>query len=74
MSLSSKVDLYDRPDVAALTEADVAQLAKRLEEDDYETPFASLRDWHLLRSLAFQRPELVAPYLYLLDLEAYDES
>ncbi len=62
------------PDVTALTEADVVQLAQRLDEDDYETPFAALADWHLLRSLAFQRPELAEPYLHLLDLEAYDES
>jgi hypothetical protein len=64
----------DHPDVSTLTEVDVARLAKRLEDDDYETPFAGLNDWHLLRSLAFQRPELAEPYLYLLDLEAYDES
>jgi Protein of unknown function (DUF2555) len=62
------------PDVTALTEADVVELAQRLDEDDYETPFAALTDWHLLRSLAFQRPELAEPYLHLLDLEAYDES
>jgi type IV secretory pathway ATPase VirB11/archaellum biosynthesis ATPase len=61
-------------DAAALSESDVAQLAQRLEEDDYETPFAALDDWHLLRSIAFQRPDLVKPYLYLLDLEAFDES
>ena len=61
-------------DVSGFTEEDVAQLAKRLEEDDYETPFAALEDWHLLRSLAFQRPELTDAYLYLLDLEAFDES
>jgi hypothetical protein len=61
-------------DVASFTEADVAQLAHRLDEDDYDSAFAGLRDWHLLRSLAFQRPELTQPYLYLLDLEAYDES
>lgn len=64
----------NHPDVTTLTEAEVAQLAQRLEEDDYETPFAALEDWHLLRSLAFQRPELAEPYLYLLDLEAFDES
>jgi hypothetical protein len=61
-------------EVAALSEAEVAILAQRLEEDDYETPFAALDDWHLLRSIAFQRPDLVKPYLYLLDLEAFDES
>jgi hypothetical protein len=61
-------------DVSALTDAEIAQLASRLEEDDYETPFAALDDWHLLRSLAFQRPETVEAYIYLLDLEAFDES
>jgi Protein of unknown function (DUF2555) len=62
------------PDVAVLTEADVVMLAQRLEEDDYGSPFEALSDWHLLRSIAFQRPEMVESYLYLLDLEAYDES
>ena len=60
--------------VSGYTEEDVALLAKRLEDDDYETPFAALEDWHLLRSIAFQRPELAESYLYLLDLEAFDES
>jgi uncharacterized protein (DUF849 family) len=60
--------------IADLTEQDVAELAKRLEEDDYTQPFEGLRDWHLLRAIAFQREELVEPYLYLLDLEAYDEA
>jgi Protein of unknown function (DUF2555) len=60
--------------IATLTETDVSNLALRLEEDDYSTPFEALNDWHLLRALAFQRPELVEPYLYLLDLEAFDES
>ena len=58
----------------AVTEEDVANLAQRLEEDDYSSAFEGLEDWHLLRSLAFQRPELVEAYLYLLDLEPYDES
>jgi hypothetical protein len=61
-------------DVDKLTEEDVAELANRLEDDDYEDAFAGLDDWHLLRAIAFQRPELVDPYLHLLDLEAYDES
>lgn len=61
-------------DVAVITEADVVQLAQRLDEDDYSSPFEALNDWHLLRSLAFQRPEMVESYLYLLDLEAFDES
>jgi len=63
-----------QPAVSQMTEQDVAELALRLERDDYATPFEGLRDWHLLRAIAFQRPELVEPYIYLLDLEAYDES
>jgi hypothetical protein len=64
----------NHPNIATLTETEVSSLALRLEEDDYSTPFEALNDWHLLRALAFQRPELVEPYLYLLDLEAFDES
>jgi Protein of unknown function (DUF2555) len=60
--------------VSKLTEDDIQQLAMRLEQDDYKTVFDGLEDWHLLRAIAFQRPELVEPYLYLLDLEPYDES
>jgi Protein of unknown function (DUF2555) len=60
--------------IATLTEEDVANLADRLEQDDYATPFEALSDWHFLRAIAFQRRELVEPYLYLLDIETYDES
>jgi hypothetical protein len=61
-------------EVARMTENEVAALAKRLEQDEYNSPFEGLNDWHLLRAIAFQRPEMVEPYLYLLDLEAYDEA
>lgn len=61
-------------DLMALTADDVANLAGRLERDDYTNAFEGLDDWHLLRALAFQRPELIEPYLYLLDLEGYDEA
>ena len=63
-----------RQDISALTEEDIADLAKRLEQDDYNNPFEALNDWHLLRAIAFQREELAEPYLYLLDIEAYDEA
>jgi hypothetical protein len=69
-----KTTKLEDPAIAALTETEVAALAQRLEEDNYPSPFEGLEDWHLLRTLAFQRPELAEPYLYLLDLEAYDES
>lgn len=61
-------------DIAAMTPADVAELAARLEQDDYTNVFEGLDDWHLLRAIAFQRPELIEPYIHLLDMEAYDEA
>lgn len=61
-------------EIAAMTPEDVAELAQRLEQDDYNTPFEGLQDWHRLRAVAFQRSELVEPYMHLLDLEAFDES
>ena len=51
-----------------------AQLAERLEEEDYTNPFESLSDWHLLRALAIHRPELTIPYLHLIDQEPFDED
>lgn len=61
-------------DVSAMTPEAVADLASRLEKDDYNSVFDGLDDWHLLRAIAFQRPELAEPYLYLLDLESFDEA
>lgn len=61
-------------EISTMTGADVAELAARLERDEYSNVFEGLNDWHLLRAIAFQRPELVEPYIYLLDLEAYDEA
>ncbi len=55
-------------------EPGIAVLAKRLEDDDYPTPFAGLNDWHLLRALAIHRPELTRPYLHLVDQEPFDED
>ena len=60
--------------VSAMTQESVAELAKRLERDAYDDAFAGLKDWHLLRALAFQRPELVENYTYLLDIESFDEE
>ena len=50
------------------------KLAKRLEEDEYTTPFEGLKDWHLLRALAIYRPELTTNYIHLLDQEPFDEN
>ena len=52
----------------------VALLAKRLEDDDYPTPFDGLSDWHLLRALAIHRPELTGPYVHLVYQEPFDED
>ncbi|AFZ55961.1 DUF2555 domain-containing protein [Anabaena cylindrica FACHB-243] len=63
-----------RKDIAAMTATEVQDLATRLELDNYSNAFEGLNDWHLLRAIAFQRPELVEPFIHLLDLEAYDEA
>jgi hypothetical protein len=60
--------------IAAMSAAEVAELATRLEQDNYTNAFDGLNDWHLLRAIAFQRPELVESYVHLLDLEPYDEA
>ncbi|MEM9120028.1 MAG: DUF2555 domain-containing protein [Cyanobacteria bacterium P01_F01_bin.56] len=60
--------------VLAMTRESVAELAKRLEQDAYDSAFDGLKDWHLLRAVAFQRPELVQNYAYLLDNEPFDEE
>ena len=69
-----KVLSISRKDIAAMTPNEVDQLAERLEQDNYSNAFEGLNDWHLLRAVAFQRPELVESYIHLLDLEAYDEA
>ena len=51
-----------------------AQLAERLEKEDYTSPFDSLSDWHLLRALAIHRPELTLNYHHLIDQEPFDED
>ncbi len=60
--------------LAAFDDASIAELAQRLEEDDYPTPFAGLADWHLLRALAIHRPDLIQPYVHLVDQEPFDEE
>jgi hypothetical protein len=58
----------------AFDEAATAELAHRLDEDDYPTPFGALQDWHLMRALAIHRPELARPYVHLVDQEPFDEE
>ena len=60
--------------LASFDEVSIAELARRLDEDDYSTPFDGLSDWHLLRALAIHRPDLTAPYVHLVDQEPFDED
>ncbi len=55
--------------IVSWTVQDVAQLASRLEADEYATIFDSLQDWEKLKRLQYIRPDLVKPYLHLLELE-----
>ena len=55
-------------------EASIAELAHRLDDDDYPTAFEGLSDWHLMRALAIHRPELARPYVHLVDQEPFDED
>jgi hypothetical protein len=63
-----------KTEISAMTATEVRDLATRLELDNYSNAFEGLNDWHLLRAIAFQRPELVEAYIHLLDLEPYDEG
>ena len=50
------------------------ELAKRLEEDNYNTPFDVLNEWHLLKALAINRTELKTYYIRLLNQEPFDAN
>ena len=60
--------------INSFNEEKTFELAKRLEEENYATPFDGLKDWHLLRALAINRPELTSDYIHLLDQEPFDEN
>ena len=60
--------------VNSFNEEMTLELANRLEDDNYSTRFDGLKDWHLLRALAINRPELTADYIHLLDQEPFDEN
>jgi hypothetical protein len=73
-SASSQLPSISKQRIAAMTPEAVAELAARLESDSYNSPFEALQDWHLLRAIALQRPDLAEDYHYLLDFEAFDEA
>jgi hypothetical protein len=56
-------------DIVSWTAQEVALLASRLEADEYTTIFDSLKDWEQLKRLQYIRPDLVKPYVHLLEIE-----
>jgi hypothetical protein len=72
-SLAHNANHHETIDVSHLTAEQVAEIAARLEQDDYSNAFEGLQDWHMLRALAFKGSQLVEPYRHLLDIETFDE-
>jgi len=68
-----ETSIISQQDISIMSAQEVEDLALRLEQDNYTDAFDGLNDWHLLRAIAFQRPELVEPFVYLLDLDPCDE-
>ena len=50
------------------------ELVKRLEGNNYNTPFSGLKDRHLLGAIAINRPELTTYYAHHLDQELFHEN
>ena len=50
------------------------ELAKRSEDDNCQIPFDRPKDWHLLRALTLNRPELSSDFIHPLDQEHFDEN
>lgn len=66
---ASKVAISTPQDLAKVSAAEVAEIAERLERDEYATVFGCLEDWHRLKAIAFYAPSLVEPYAHLLEME-----
>ena len=43
------------------------ELAKRLEDENYDSPLDGLKDWYLLRTLGINRPDLTFDYIHFLE-------
>ena len=50
------------------------ELAKRLEEFDYNSSFDISKDLHLLTSLSINKPQSKTNYIHFLDQEPLDEN
>ena len=60
--------------VNSFDEEMILELAKRPEEDIYNTTFDGLKDMQLLKALSINRTELTTNYIHLLDKEPFDEN
>ena len=60
--------------VNSFNEEMILELAKRQEEDNYNTSFDDLKDWHLLKALTIYRPQLKTNFIHLLDQDSFDEN
>ena len=60
--------------VNSFDEEMTVELAKRLEEDSYSNSFKRVKDSHLLRSFAINKPELTTNYIHLQYQEPFDEN
>ncbi|MGK7910177.1 MAG: DUF2555 domain-containing protein [Synechococcus sp.] len=72
-SPSMSADTPSVTDIKMYSEEEVAAIAERLDKDEYGTVFGCLDDWHTLKAIAFHQPELVAPYVHLLELEVDED-
>ena len=52
-----ETSIISQQDISIMSAQEVENLALRLEQDNYTDAFDGLNDWHLLRAIAFQRPE-----------------
>ena len=59
MEFISENTISEKP-VNLFDEKMTLELTKRLEENNYMTPFDGLKDWHFLRALVINRPELTS--------------
>ena len=60
--------------VHSFNEEMTLKFAKRLADEIYDSPFDGLNDWHLLRALAINSPELTNDFIHLLNQEPFDEN
>ena len=60
--------------INSLNEKMTFEVAKKLEDENYVSPFDGFKDWHSLRALVNNKPELTADYIHLLEQEPFDEN